>query len=531
MFKLLNLKITDHPQLGNIDLHLVDNNEFAKGRKPYTSVIIGPNGTGKSFILRSVADIFTRLNDSKESKQRFNLSYGILLRYSIDGDIYEVISSRFVVYDRRGKRERAFYFFKNRPLDYEVFSPEKIQIAPKSGYEIGLNEIRLPNKLIVSSVMLNDRFLYQNSHPGDFYQYLGVRSTSSSSSTRSSARKTISYLFNASTNEGFIKSLKELLQFLGFSTSFKIHYKTKINALFFSGNLKKADFQQYYEYWWDANFKYSKRKKDNPLWSVPYYKEHFKESEKKTNDLIRYLNRTVSGEKKLISRDHSKSKILEIDLFDKNMDASEIEMITHLESLDIINLDSIKIQKENSNLSIRDISSGEYHLLMSLIGLFSKIEADSLILIDEPEISLHPNWQMKYVTFLKGVFRKFSSCHFIMTTHSHFLVSDLEGNSSAVIALNRDSENKIYAELQEGKDTFGWSAEEVLYSVFNVRSTRNSFLEYDLTKLVTLVNRNSEDYSEIRRILGKISELVLSDNDPLRVLIEKAEKYLRTKNA
>ena len=181
---------------------------------------------------------------------------------------------------------------------------------------------------------------------------------------------------------------------------------------------------------------------------------------------------------------------------------------------------------------LNEISSGEYHLLISLIGIFSSISQNSLILIDEPEISLHPNWQMRYISFLKEVFSNFSSCHFILSTHSHFLVSDLEGESSSVTALNRDSEtNKVNAILLEGTNTFGWSAEEVLYSIFNIKSSRNFYVEYDLVKLVSLLNKNSDDFTEMHRILKKLSKLELSENDPLNIIIEKTNKYLNTKNA
>lgn len=527
MFKLLSLKVTDHQQLGNIALRFVDENDSLKGRRPYTSVIIGPNGTGKSFILRTIADVFSSLNDLKRSRERsLSLSYGIHLRYSLFSNTYEVISSKLITYDRKGRKDRSFFFFKNRPIDFEVFSEGKIQFNPDSTFEINLNEIELPEKLIVSSVMLNDRFLYHNSHHEDFYQYLGVRSTSSSSSTRSSTRRTITHLFNARSNDGFLRNLKELLQFLEFKLSFKIHYKTKINNLFFSGKLKKEDFKQYYEHWWAADFKYSKRKKDNPLWSIPYYNQHFKNNDQRTSEIIRFLNRTVSDGARLLFKDRSRSRLLEVDLFDSDLSTSDFEMIKHLENLDIINLDGIRISKENSNLSANDISSGEYHLLISSIGMFSKMEQNALILIDEPEISLHPNWQMKYVSFIKDVFRKFNSCHFVLTTHSHFLVSDLEGENSSVIALNRDNENRILATLLEGKDTFGWSAEEVLYNVFNVRTTRNMYLEAELRELLHKIAIKSNDHQRMRVLLNNLKKLPLNKLDPMRIIITKAEEYL-----
>ncbi|MDP3147721.1 MAG: AAA family ATPase, partial [Ignavibacteria bacterium] len=177
------------------------------------------------------------------------------------------------------------------------------------------------------------------------------------------------------------------------------------------------------------------------------------------------------------------------------------------------------------------VSSGEYHLFSSLIGILALVEENSLILLDEPDISLHPNWQMKYISFLKNIFKNYPTCHFIASTHSHFLVSDMEPSTSHLIGLRKDYKNDIVESLELPKSTFGWTAEEVLYSVFNVKSTRNSYLEYDLTKLITLINRNDKNFIEIRRIKEKIEKLKFSESDPLLIIIEKTEKYLRDNNA
>src|SRR5690606_31118696 len=118
---------------------------------------------------------------------------------------------------------------------------------------------------------------------------------------------------------------------------------------------------------------------------------------------------------------------------------------------------------------VEDTSSGEYHLLISLLGIFARIKPNSLILIDEPETSLHPNWQMRYIDELKKIFKKYSDCHFILASHSHFIVSDLENSSSSVLALTKNAEENVSANLLDAQ-TYGWSAEEVLYLVFNLKT-------------------------------------------------------------
>ena len=524
MFRLEYLKLENHPQLGNIELQFSENNTTKNITKPFTTVIIGPNGTGKSYILRTIADIFRLFQTyAHTEKKDFNLPFDMHLRYKIYHNTYEIITQNLRAVERTGALRREYRYFKNRP-ENASFQDDKFPYEKQSGFDVLHSELEFPEILLVNSIMTNDRFLWKNSNPQDFYQYLGVRSTSGSSSTQSSSRRTVKHVFGAvQTNNVFIQNLKDLLHFLEFEQSFKINYHTKITKLFFSGSLELSNFKQYYEYWWDDNFKYSARKKENPLWSVPYYNNNFKDNDALSIKLINYLNKISLEQGTLQHKKNSESKIITVDLFEKTYSEEDIQMIRHLENLDIINIDGIKINKSNSSLSIQDLSSGEYHLLITLIGIFASIEKDSLILIDEPEISLHPNWQMRYISFLKDVFAKYASCQFIITTHSHFLVSDLEGKSSAVIALIKDPEtNEVEAQRLADIDTFGWSAEQVLLDVFNVPTTRNYYVADRVGEILDLISMPDKNINLIKEKVLSLKDngiLNLNDIDPLKDVI------------
>lgn len=524
MIRIEYLKLSNHPQLGIIELSLSDIKEINNLLKPYTSVIIGPNGTGKSFILREIAEIFRQFVELKNGERKnVSFSYDVHLRYKFHHNTYEIISRKGFTSAIKKEQRKDYVFFKNRPLNVEFFDSKSLSFII-TNFEVLFEELEFPNRLIVNSILQTDRFVFKNNKPNSFYQYLGARSTNSTSSTKSASRKTIKYLFNSSISDNdFLNNLSDLLSFLDFERKLQINYTTKINKLFFSGNLSERNFRRYYEEWWHDDFEFSNRKKENPLWSVPYYQNNFQLNPELTASIVEFLNRISKD--KLIHKPRSSAKIISVDLFDNDMSNKDMEMLRHLEALDIINLDGIKINKNNSTMSLNDVSSGEFHLIISMIGIFSQIKNDSIILIDEPEVSLHPNWQMQYITFLKKVFSKYPSCHFILTSHSHFIVSDLEGESSSVTSINRDEEGNLKTILIEA-DTYGWSAEEVLYSVFNVRTTRNSYFEYDLTKMVTMLNNSSKNYNEIERLVNKFIKIKLSESDPLNIIIEKAKKYI-----
>jgi predicted ATP-binding protein involved in virulence len=76
-----------------------------------------------------------------------------------------------------------------------------------------------------------------------------------------------------------------------------------------------------------------------------------------------------------------------------------------------------------TTLSPVDLSSGEQHELVLMYELLFKVKPNSLILIDEPEISLHVGWQVQFLKDLREVIRLTSS-EVLMATHSPDIIQD-----------------------------------------------------------------------------------------------------------
>lgn len=74
-------------------------------------------------------------------------------------------------------------------------------------------------------------------------------------------------------------------------------------------------------------------------------------------------------------------------------------------------------------LSVDRLSSGEQHELVLLYELLFKVEPDSLILIDEPELSLHVAWQSQFLKDLQAII-KLVPMDFLIATHSPDIISD-----------------------------------------------------------------------------------------------------------
>ncbi|MBD2018357.1 AAA family ATPase [Microcoleus sp. FACHB-53] len=70
-----------------------------------------------------------------------------------------------------------------------------------------------------------------------------------------------------------------------------------------------------------------------------------------------------------------------------------------------------------------DLSSGEQHELVLLYELLFKVRPDSLVLIDEPELSLHVGWQAQFLKDLKEI-TGLADLDVLMATHSPDIIQD-----------------------------------------------------------------------------------------------------------
>jgi predicted ATP-binding protein involved in virulence len=81
------------------------------------------------------------------------------------------------------------------------------------------------------------------------------------------------------------------------------------------------------------------------------------------------------------------------------------------------------IDNSHISLSPADLSSGEQHELVMLYELIFKTEPNSLVLIDEPELSLHVGWQVQFLEDLKGL-ADISQIDFLIATHAPSIIHD-----------------------------------------------------------------------------------------------------------
>lgn len=512
MFRLISLNF-DSQILGNLkkgDLVFVPVNERGKTEYPYTTVLIGPNGSGKSTILFYLAEIFQDIEFYKRHNFR-NKQSKINFNYTVE---FEIDKHNYKITQRRTSQKKVDEKYINvLGWNYGLCIDQK-EIDNHSG---NWDSVQLPSSVIALSYLPMDRFSKKPNTPGDYYLYLGLVDRTNAARPRHIINNAAPVLFDTIINRKSTGFLKEILHFMQVDPDFlgvKNVYRYK--KFFFTGSLTIKQFDDLFYYW----ERFSKRK-DKPF-GVDYFEKNISGNNELMSKLVQYMNIRAEQDKISIG----KKSFLEFNLFENKELIEEWSLLVHLKRLDLIESFSLIFRKSRSSY-IDDIklSSGEFHYFSTVIAILGSIQENSLILIDEPETSFHPNWQMKYINQLKSLLKSFYSSHFIVSTHSHFIVSDLEGESSEVIGLQGNAPN-ISAEPLE-RNTYGWSAEEVLFKVFNLRSTRNFYIETYIRELLHLISNKSNDFERISFLSKELNRMKLDKNDPLTQILKESDEYVR----
>lgn len=200
-----------------------------------------------------------------------------------------------------------------------------------------------------------------------------------------------------------------------------------------------------------------------------------------------------------------------------------LESINILLNFNLIRLMDLKLHKaEYGDMSLRRASSGEQCMLVMMLGIAGHICDNSLIFIDEPEISLHPKWQEEFMSLLVRTFSKYRACQFFIATHSPQIVSRLKGNNCFVTSLTK---NEIYS----SSHFYERSSDFQLAELFDAPGSRNEYITRLafalLSKVKSKKNVQESEMKELARLLELCNSI--SHDDPIFDLIKSVEEVVQ----
>ncbi|WP_254173023.1 AAA family ATPase [Planktothrix pseudagardhii] len=171
------------------------------------------------------------------------------------------------------------------------------------------------------------------------------------------------------------------------------------------------------------------------------------------------------------------------------------------------------IEKNGQSFKLEKLSDGEKMLLMVVTDLARRLailnpsveepakvlEGKGIVLIDEVDLHLHPQWQRIVVPALTNTF---PNCQFIVTTHSPQVLSQVHKENVFIL------EN--YEVIEETPYTFGKDSNSILYELMGV-TERPLEVQKELDECFQLIDDNKIQEAQIK--LQNLTNL-LGEDDP-----------------
>jgi predicted ATP-binding protein involved in virulence len=168
-------------------------------------------------------------------------------------------------------------------------------------------------------------------------------------------------------------------------------------------------------------------------------------------------------------------------------------------------IDEMTIKKSDREISVELLSDGE-KILLAMVGHLSRqlsedyyglnnpLEASAIVLIDEIELHLHPEWQRMIIPRLT---KTFPNCQFIVTTHSPQVLSHVD--PECIHILDYDGDNVI---VKRPESSYGLDSNRILEDILGVSKRPQEIQDRMLDLFRTINNNDLDSAKEIVKELG-----------------------------
>ena len=169
---------------------------------------------------------------------------------------------------------------------------------------------------------------------------------------------------------------------------------------------------------------------------------------------------------------------------------------------------------ENSageEFDINDLSSGEKQLFLRTLSIKMLEPNNSIILIDEPELSLHPKWQQRIIEVYKKIGE---NNQIIVATHSPHILGSVSNEN--IFILYRNENGKIEAKTgDELYSSYGQPVDRVLKDIMGLKSVRTPKIDRDIQELRKLVDEDKYDTEEFKKKYNNLLEILGNTDEDL----------------
>jgi len=224
------------------------------------------------------------------------------------------------------------------------------------------------------------------------------------------------------------------------------------------------------------------------------------------------------------NRDKSVGEVINDEIKNINEIISNTKLVTKLIDIDFKEEKPIFESPNHKRISIDNLSSGEKQLFYQAVYLNSLNLKESILMVDEPETSLHPTWQQEVLKLYQNIG---DNNQVIIATHSPHVISSVKPENLFVFHINEEK-IECFNARDRGLHTNGNEPNDVLDEImgtplrnFETQKRIDKLSEhllypenYDKPEIQTLINSLIED-------LGKHDPFIMRLNHQLMMIKRK----------
>lgn len=175
----------------------------------------------------------------------------------------------------------------------------------------------------------------------------------------------------------------------------------------------------------------------------------------------------------------------------------------------VLSQPSLTITKNGQKLRLEQLSDGEKMLLMLVTDLARRLaianpssndalSGEGIVLIDEIDLHLHPQWQRNVI---RSLTQTFPNCQFLVSTHSPQVLSGVRRENVFILENSQLVENTPH--------TYGKDSNSILYELMNVKE-RPDEVQQQINRCFQLI-----DDGRLKAAKSALNELsnLLGEND------------------
>lgn len=184
-------------------------------------------------------------------------------------------------------------------------------------------------------------------------------------------------------------------------------------------------------------------------------------------------------------------------------------------------------QDDGREIEMHHASSGQLALISSLLFMITSVGENPIIIIDEPENSLHPNWQREYVEKVLAAMN-YRSATLLVATHAPLVVTGALADSPGLVSVYEVREGTAPRHLAMHPSDSPNSIEEILWRAFDVVTPANHFVSEQVVAEISRFEKREIEKQEVLNLIDRLDSESFDDRQKrffraVRELLDKVE--------